>query len=1153
MKASTLGLWAVFAFAQGFLGAAGGPSHAEELTSVLLFQDDFEDGVLDDWVFYDEDGNFTYGADSPWGIVVDGGSGYLRGISHAFALPNIDGFADGKVTLDFKTASDGQFHVNVRETTNKEHGRYFINVQPSAVVLNKQVGDTFSTLSIAETHMDAGRWHTMQVVLQGSSLKILMDGSSVLAHTDTSEPLLSGRFSLESLLESPTCIDNVRIEGNRLKQTKRWKKMGGPTGGLGYDVRFKPDDPSVMYVTDNPSGVNKSYDGGRTWVQRNDGILTRSGYSGDDIPIFCLTIDPSDSSIIWAGTQFNRGIYKSTDGGETWEKKDNGISEWQEITFRGFGVDVNHPNVVFAGAEITTGLRGYEFDKARGKIYRTKDGGENWACVWEGDSLVRFVIVDPMDSDIVYASTGIFDREAYNNIGLGVLKSEDGGISWKQMNNGLTNLFVGYLEMDSVDPRILFAATGMNQQEKYGYTQGGIFKTQDGGHTWRHVLPFPHVLNAVAVSPQNHLIVYAAGDGCFFRSEDGGETWTNLGNWGPPGIWPGQPIGLAVSPTNPYLVFANNYNGGNFKSEDGGVTWVNSSHGYTGANLRMVRVDKSDRNRVFCVGRSGTFRTLDAGKTWAGLNYDPLIGNDEVSIAIHPSNPDRILVGNEGDGAIYASSNGGLSWSLLYQYPAAYDSGNWHSFKSIRYSPSNPDIVYAGMRRVQNIGMIDPDDGPSYGMLKSTNGGASWFEINSGLEPTYRKSINDICVAPSDPALAYIATFKNGVWKTTDGGAHWECKSANTPELSDARSLAMHPYNTDTLFVGTRDNGVWMTADGGDSWQSASLGMPANAAVLSVLLDPVDPGRLYAADLLTGVYISIDGGKYWYPINDGLSFRAVSNMDVSSDGAVLYAATAGGGVYAFSESMAEMLAVDAGGEGLLVFDRLDWASVSPADPEKITTWGGKLVADFSEYGLYAYDGKQWTFLHWVHPEDMIAWGESLVLNFGMYGVYAYDGAGWACIHWYSPEGMTAWGNWLVLDYGLYGIYAFDGVYWTWVHGADPDGMIAWGDMLVVDFGAYGVYGFDGMDWVLITPDSPEGMTVWDERLVLDFGASGVYSYTVGGSDPTRLYDGDPEQMIGWKDLLVLDMGSDGLHVFDGTSVERIRETNAEHLTIVEFH
>jgi hypothetical protein len=108
---------------------------------------------------------------------------------------------------------------------------------------------------------------------------------------------------------------------------------------------------------------------------------------------------------------------------------------------------------------------GIEFEKTKGKIYKTEDGGENWRCVWEGDNLARFVLFDPTNPNVLYASTGIFDREAYNDVGVGVLKSTDGGETWFPINNGIPdsegNRFVGFLEMHPTNPQVLFAASGM--------------------------------------------------------------------------------------------------------------------------------------------------------------------------------------------------------------------------------------------------------------------------------------------------------------------------------------------------------------------------------------------------------------------------------------------------------------------------------------------------------------------------------------------------------------------------------------------------------------------------------------------------------------------------------------------------------------------
>ena len=256
------------------------------------------------------------------------------------------------------------------------------------------------------------------------------------------------------------------------------------------------------------AGVFMSTDGGQTWFPSNEGITTRTGESGDAIPVFCLTIDPHDFNIIWIGTQNVRGIFKSVDGGRTWVKMDNGVIENEGITFRGITIDPHASDIVYAAAEISSwvwageGRNGREFDMTQGVVYKTTDGGQNWAPIWRGDSLARYVWVDPRDPNVLYVSTGIFDREAANSApdsripgGEGILKSTDGGETWTQVNNGLDNLYVGSLFMHPQDPDILLAGTGNNQY----FDQAGVYLSTNGGASWQPALLAEDNINAVGV------------------------------------------------------------------------------------------------------------------------------------------------------------------------------------------------------------------------------------------------------------------------------------------------------------------------------------------------------------------------------------------------------------------------------------------------------------------------------------------------------------------------------------------------------------------------------------------------------------------------------------------------------------------------------
>jgi len=392
------------------------------------------------------------------------------------------------------------------------------------------------------------------------------------------------------------------------------------SAGLGYDVRMRSDNPNVMLVTDAYAGVFKSTDAGGAGAQPTAGITIRTGTSGDGIPVFCLTIDPHNDNIVWAGTQYLRGIFRSSDGGATWTQRNNGVVESNGITFRGFTVDPRSSDIVYAAAELSSwqwnsGIEkmGREFDLTKGVVYKTTDGGLNWTAVWRGDNLARYIWIDPDHPDTVYVSTGIFDREAANSNpndaaksnpgGEGVIKSIDGGQTWTHANTGLGNLYVGSLFMHPDNPQILLAGTGNNQ---YG-EQAGVYLSTDGGASWAQTLVEDNI-TSVEFSESNPQIAYAGSLGHVYRSADGGLTWQNMGGaegfWGPPGVAAGFPIDFQVDPNNPNRIFANNYGGGNFLSVDGGRTWTTASKGYTGAQTRDIAVDASQPGRLSSMNRS---------------------------------------------------------------------------------------------------------------------------------------------------------------------------------------------------------------------------------------------------------------------------------------------------------------------------------------------------------------------------------------------------------------------------------------------------------------------------------------------------------------------------------------------------------------------
>jgi photosystem II stability/assembly factor-like uncharacterized protein len=713
-----------------------------------------------------------------------------------------------------------------------------------------------------------------------------------------------------------------------------WIRTGGPSGGLGYDIRIHPVDKNIMFVTDNPSGVNKSFDAGVSWIQRNEGITARTGPSMEGIPIFSLTIDPTNPDIVWTGTQGVKGIFKSIDEGETWMKKDEGIKEGNEISFRGFAVHPYSSNIVLAGAEISTGIQGFEFELTRGKIYRTDNGGDLWTCVWEGNNLARIILFDPSNPKILYASTGIFDREAFNQEGVGILKSTDGGRTWFQVNKGIPNTegnrFVGFLEMCPSNPRILFAASGNNARGP-----GGIFRTLNGGELWEKKIS-DDIFTVVTLSPSNPDVVYAGSEHAFYRSDDFGETWQKFskedeGNWGPAGVRAGFPISAVVDPENPYKIYANNYGGGNFLSTDGAKTWKNCSTGYTGAHLYDIAVGQKNAAVVYTIGKSGPFMSDDGGAEWIGIASGSARYPEWYAVALNPHNSEEVIISSEHEGVLLRSEDRGKTWDIVFNHPEAHgDPQKRHGFKAIAFAPSNPNTVYAGMCKGRRTIIGDFPAAPSYGMYKSTNSGKTWQHINAGLN-TSLMNINCIAVCPQNEDVVFIGTWRDGVFKTTDGGMSW-VPTNNGLTSSDICSLEIDPVNPDIVYAGLGEGaGIFKSTNGGELWEAVNSGLEIQCPsyllpfgkttqgvsleppprrtigldyyavpwteIMDIAIDPTNTEIIYAADFQTGVYVSIDGGANWESQNDGLSTRAVAAMAISSDGKTLYAATQGEGVF----------------------------------------------------------------------------------------------------------------------------------------------------------------------------------------------------------------------------------------------------------------
>ncbi len=870
---------------------------------VLVYQENFDSGQAKGWEL-----------EAGWTVA----GGVLVGQGHHWARYTGGKWNDYRLRLRLRVIA-GDIHVNYRLS---DASRYYVGFYAGNSALNKQYFPDKFLNGIANSQfvLSRGAWHTVEIAGQGARITAIVDGATVLDYTDP-QPILSGTVAFESLDNSRVEIDDVSVFGPALAppptspQGYSWVRTGGPLGGLGYDVRMRSDNSDILFVTDAWAGVHKSTDGGQTWFPANNGIVTRTSFSGDAIPIFCLTIDPHNNDIVWAGTQDARGIFKSIDGGRTWTEKDRGVVEAQGITFRGFTIDPRSSSVVYAAAEIASytwagrSINGREFDLTKGVVYKTTDGGENWSAVWRGDNLARYIWIDPRSPDTLYVSTGIFDREAANsdhtrNIagGVGVIKSTDGGKTWQQVNNGLGILYVGTLFMHPTNPDILLAGAGNNAYRD----GGGVYLTVNGGGSWIQVLSTGREpVTSVEFATANPNIAYAGGDPAVYESEDGGYTWSQMAGtaWGPPGARVGFPIDFQVDPRDPKRLFANAYGGGNFVTIDGGKSWQVASQGYTGAEMNAVAVDPTDPATVYAGARSGFFKSRDGGATWQPINFPPAEIREGAAGAIDPNSSQHVLVSDQQEGRLWTSHDGGQSWTEVLNQAAQIratpgdDNNIWmQGVNSIVFAPSDPRIVYAGYAVRWCVFFNQPRycSVLSQGVFRSSDGGATWQATpGAGLD---RVSVLALAIHPSNPNLVYAATGGKGVMISFDGGATWAPINKGMTNIY-ARAIVIDPTNPQVLYAGTEGAALFKSTDGGASWKQSAAGLDPQAAIRAIVIDPTKPTTLYAGDLRSGMYMTEDGGAHWMQINNGLRMRAVRALSISRDGKHVYAATSGEGVF----------------------------------------------------------------------------------------------------------------------------------------------------------------------------------------------------------------------------------------------------------------
>ncbi|HXZ78769.1 MAG TPA: glycoside hydrolase [Terriglobales bacterium] len=683
-----------------------------------------------------------------------------------------------------------------------------------------------------------------------------------------------------------------------LYQEMRWRMIGPFRGGRTRAATGVPSQPNVFYIGVVNGGVWKTEDYGRTWSPIFDAQPTQS--IGD------IVVAPSDPNTLYVGSgeglhrpdlSVGDGIYKSIDGGKTWTQL--GLRDAQQIP--ALAIDPHDPNRVFAA------VLGHPYgpNTERG-IFRSTDGGQTWQKVLYKDENTggADVEIDPSNPRIVYASLwearlGPWeDGNEYSGIGGGLFKSTDGGTTWRPLKNGLpADLVQIHVAIASSQPNRLYTVFSTTTSSTYGSGKGlGFYRSDDGGENWYNATSDPRPamkigggdLPMIKVDPTNPDVVYSTSI-VTVRSTDGGKTWTSIR--GAPGgddyqnIW--------INPNNPNIILLVADQGA-IVSVNGGQTW-SSWYNQPTAQLYHVTTSNTFPYRV-CGGQqeSGSVCILSRGNDGeiTFRDWHPVGVIEYGYAAPDPLDPEIVYGAGRNEVSRFHWSTGQVE--NVTPIPIRGETYRTERTEPIMFSPVDPHILYYAA----NVLFISRDGGRTWETISSDlsrqhPGVPSSLGKMAAKDPKADKQRGAIyALAPSfrDVNILWAGTDDGLVWRTRDGGKNW--KDITPPELtpwSKVTQIAASRFDDDTAYVSVSRLRIddlrpylYRTHDAGKTWQRIVSGLPENAPVNAVREDPVRKGLLFAATE-TGVWVSFDEGDHWQSLQLNLPRSSARDLWIHDD------------------------------------------------------------------------------------------------------------------------------------------------------------------------------------------------------------------------------------------------------------------------------
>ncbi|MEE8133687.1 MAG: hypothetical protein V3T56_01440, partial [Gemmatimonadales bacterium] len=737
--------------------------------------------------------------------------------------------------------------------------------------------------------------------------------------------------ALGSVLASPAVAQDGRIQA--AVSNMEWREIG-PTimGGRVADLAVVESNPATFYVGTATGGVWRTTSNGASWESLFDGQSTAS--IGD------ITLSQSNPNLIWVGTgepqnrqssPWGNGVYKSTDAGRTWQHM--GLDDTKHISR--IRIDPTNNDVVYVGA--VGHLWGPNEDRG---VFRTTDGGQTWEKVLYVDEHTGVIdmVMDPGDPQTLFAAMYQRRRTGFGfnggGPGSGIYRTTDGGDSWQELTNGLPQGIKGRIGLDIYrgDGNMVFALVeadlrggrgfGRPAQQDQGNQENGVYRSMDRGDTWEHLSTTnnrPMYYSQIRVDPNDPDRIYLGGSN-LYRSSDGGHTFTSDASVGVHldhhALW--------IDPNNSnHLILAG----------DGGVseTWDRSDTWRQMRTLPLAQFYQIGVNMEYpyhvCGGLqdNGSWCAPNATQSNQGIRnrdwYNVGSGDGFYNL-IDPNDP-TILFNSSQGGNIRRVNLAAMERRSIRAVPRPGEDGetqnyrfNWNA--PIVISAHNSSTIYHGGNH----------------LLKSTDRGTTWQEISPDLTKAIDRSeleimgvrqnrmlsrhdgistygnITTIGESPVNADLIYVGTDDGNVQVTQDGGATWTDitdRVRNLPERTYVSKILPSRFDEATVYAtfdGHRSDDyaayVYVSEDYGRNWRAVTNGLPDGWSVNVITEHPRSRNLLFLGSEI-GVYFSIDRGENWIRLKNNLPTVPVDDIVVHPRENDLVLGTHGRGVWIMAD------------------------------------------------------------------------------------------------------------------------------------------------------------------------------------------------------------------------------------------------------------